>query len=304
MREYATPAAFRAAAETRLRERARRLSAPAYMVRRQAALERLLLRLMKVAPDRWALKGGLALETRFGEHARVSTDVDADHVHGADAARADLQRAAIEDVGDHFSFALVGSEELCDAGVGLAVRYKLDSALAGRPFEPLQVDVTIAPPDPWDAQSLWRPGLLAELGLDPFEVLLIPLERQVAEKLHACTRTYEGGGTTRARDLVDLLLINQHEHVDAGLLQVAIQRVFHRRATHGVPDRLPPPPPALAIAFRREARGVSTVAGLEEAHQLLAQWLDPVLAEIHDIDRRGPGSRSKSNRVGCPPSLE
>jgi len=136
MREYATPAAFRAAAETSLRERARRLSAPAYMVRRQAALERLLLRLMKVAPDRWALKGGLALETRLGERARVSIDLDADHVHGADAARADLQRAA--------------------------------------------------------------------------------------------------------------------------------------------------------IAFRREARGVSTVAGLQEAHQLLAQWLDPVLAEIQDIDRRGP----------------
>lgn len=288
MREYATPAAFRNAVETRLRERARRLSAPAYMVRRQAALERLLLRLMRVAPDRWALKGGLALDTRLGDRARVSIDLDADHVHGAYAARADLQRAAIEDVGDHFGFAVVGSEELRDAGVGLAVRYTLESSLSGRPFEPLQVDVTIAPPDPWEAQSLWRPGLLTELGLDPFEVLVIPLERQVAEKLHACTRTYESGGTTRARDLVDLLLIHQHERVDVGLLQEAVQRVFHRRATHRVPVRLPPPPPALAVAFRREARGVSTVAGLEEAHQLLARWLDPVLAGIHHIGRGGP----------------
>jgi len=32
--------------------------------------------------------------------ARVSVDLDADHVHGAGAARADLQRAAIEDLGD------------------------------------------------------------------------------------------------------------------------------------------------------------------------------------------------------------
>ena len=288
MREYATPVAFRAAVETRLRERARRLSAPAYMVRRQAALERLLLRLMRVAPDRWALKGGLALDTRLGDRARVSIDLDADHVHGAYAARADLQRAAIEDVGDHFGFAVVGSEELRDAGVGLAVRYRLESSLSGRPFEPLQVDVTIAPPDPWEAQSLWRPGLLTELGFDPFEVLVIPLERQVAEKLHACTRTYKSGGTTRARDLVDLLLIHQHERVDVGLLQEAVQRVFHRRATHGVPVRLPPPPSALAVAFRREARGVSTVASLEEAHQLLARWLDPVLAGIHRIGRGGP----------------
>jgi predicted nucleotidyltransferase component of viral defense system len=250
------------------------------MVRRQAALDRLLVRLTKVAPDRWALKGGLALQTRLGARARLSIDLDADHLHGAEAARADLQRAAIEDVGDHFGFAVVGSEGLREAGVGLAVRYKLESSLAGRPFEPLQVDVTIAPPDPWDAEPLWRPGLLTELGLDPFEVLLIPLERQVAEKLHAYTRTYRGGGTTRARDLVDLLLIRQHEHVHMRRLQEVVQRVFHRRATHAVPEHLPPPPAALAVAYRREARGLSIAAGLEEAYQLLALWLDPVLAGI------------------------
>ena len=282
MREYATPAAFRVAVEARLRERARGLGVPAYVVRRQAALERLLVRLMRVAPESWALKGGLALETRLGARARVSIDIDADHVRGAGAARADLQRAAIEDAGDHFGFAVVGSEELRDAGVGLAVRYKLEGALAGRPFEPLQVDVTIAPPDPWDAQPRWRPGLLSELGLGPFEVLLIPLERQVAEKLHAYTRTYQGGGTTRARDLVDLLLIRQHERVDAGLLRDAVRRVFSRRATHAVPERLPPPPNGLAVAFRREARGVCPVASLAEAYQLLAQWLDPVLATARE----------------------
>jgi hypothetical protein len=226
----------------------------------------------------------LALETRLGDRARVSIDLDADHVHGAEAARADLQRAAIQDVGDHFGFALVGSEELREAGVGMAVRYKLESAVARRPFEPLQVDVTIAPPDPWDAQPAWRTGLLPDLGLDPFEIMLIPLERQIAEKLHACTRTYKGGGTTRARDLVDLLLIRQHERVDVRLLREAVRRVFLRRATHEVPERVPPPPAALAVAYRREARQVSVVASLDEAHQRLAQWLDPVLAELHRVD--------------------
>jgi hypothetical protein len=60
---------------------------------------------MKVAPNRRALKGGMAIETRLGERARASLDLDADHVKGAEAARADLQRAAIEDVADHFTFA-------------------------------------------------------------------------------------------------------------------------------------------------------------------------------------------------------
>jgi hypothetical protein len=278
MREYATPAAFRAAVEAKLRQRARRLGVPAYILRRQAGLERLTARLMTVAPGRWALKGGFALETRLGRRARVSVDLDADHLLGAEAARADLQRAAIAEPDDHFGFAVVGTEELRAGGVGLAMRYKLESSLAGRLFEPLQVDVSVAAPDPWDAQRARRPGLLTDLGLEPIEVWLVPLERQVAEKLHAYTRTYESGGTTRARDLVDLLLIREHERVDPVALREAIRAVFDRRATHDIPERLPPPARELAVGYRREAVPVKVVSRIEDAHRLLADWLDPVLA--------------------------
>jgi hypothetical protein len=287
VRNYATPAAFRAAVEARLRDRARRLGVATYILRRQAALERLMVRLTRVAPDRWAVRGGFALETRLGDRARVSDDLDADHVQGGEAARADLQRAAVEDVGDHFAFALVGSEALLEAGVGLAVRYTLQSSLAGRPFERVQVDVTIAPPEAWDAQPAWRPGLLAELGLDPIALSLVPLERQVAEKLHAYTRSYKGGGTTRARDLVDLLLIRQHGHLDAPSLRDAIRQAFDRRATHGLPERLASPPRELGLAYRREAARVGVATGLDDAHQLLVDWLDPVLAEIHQAGQGG-----------------
>ena len=117
MREYATPAAFRSAVEAKLRQRARHLGVPAYILRRQAGLERLTVRLMAVAPGRWALKGGFALETRLGGRARVSVDLDADHLNGAEAARADLQRAAAAEVGDHFGFVVIGTEELRSAGV-------------------------------------------------------------------------------------------------------------------------------------------------------------------------------------------
>jgi len=49
-------------------------------------------------------------------------------------------------------------------------------------------------------------------GFNPYCLLLVPLERLVAKKLHALTRTYSGGETTRLGDLVDLLLVRQHEH--------------------------------------------------------------------------------------------
>jgi hypothetical protein len=285
VREYATAAGFRAAVEAKLRQRARHLGVPAYILRRQAGLERLTVRLMKVAPDRWALKGGFALETRLGGRARVSVDLDADHRGGAEVARVDLQRAAIAEVDDHFGFAVIGAEELRGGGVELAVRYRLECSVAGRLFEPLQVDVSLAAPDPWDAQPAKRPGLLADLGLGPIEVSLVPLERQVAEKLHAYTRTYESGETTRVRDLVDLLLIREHEYVDPIGLREAIQQVFDRRGTHSIPERLPPPGRDLAVGYRREAEQVRVVPGINDAHRLLAEWLDPILARRLDTSR-------------------
>lgn len=288
MREYATPAAFRAAVEAKLRQRARATSVPAYVLRRQLGLERLTVRLTRVAPSRWALKGGFALETRLGDRARASVDLDADHLRGAEAARDDLQRAVIEDVGDHFGFAVVGAEELREGGSTLATRYKLESSLAGRTFEPLQVDVSVAIPDPWDAQPARRTGLLAELGFEPMEVWLVPLERQVAEKLHAYTRTYGSGGTTRARDLVDLLLVQEHERLDLGSLRDSIRRVFARRGTHAIPERLPAPARELSIGYRTEAERVGVESRIEDAHRLLAQWLDPVLASIEKSAPGGP----------------
>ncbi len=277
MREYTTAAGFRTAVEAKLRERARTLGVAAYVVRRQAALERLMMRLTSIAPHRWAIKGGLALETRFGARARVSLDLDMEHATSIESARADLQRAAAEDVGDHFAFALTGQSPMTEGGVALAVRFTLESSIAGRYFEPLQVDVTVATPDPWDAEPATRLGLLSDLGLPPIDVMVIPLERHIAEKLHAYTRTYRGGGTTRGRDLADLLLIHAHATIDTEHLAREIQKTFARRATHPVPAALPAPPRELAVSYRREASPVGLPTALDEAHRQLAAWIDPIL---------------------------
>jgi len=87
VRQYPSPAAFRAAIDTRLRNYARGVGLPVQVVRRQAALERLMARRARAAPGRWALKRDLALDTRLPEHARVSMDMDVDHVLRAAAAR-------------------------------------------------------------------------------------------------------------------------------------------------------------------------------------------------------------------------
>jgi len=276
VRQYPNPAAFRAAIHTRLRSHARRVGIPVQVVRRQAALERLMARLARVAPGRWALKGGLAMDTRLPEHARASMDMDIDHVLGAAAAREDLLRAAAEDLDDHFAFALLGTEEVQEGGRRLALRYRFEASVAGVAFEPLQVDVTTLAPEVWEVEPAQRPGLLSDVGLGPIDVMLVPLERQVAEKLHAYTRRYNGE-STRVRDLVDLVIIRLFETVDARRLRDEITRTFARRGTHPVPDRLPAPPADWARAFAGEAEVLGLPRTLAEGFELAATWLDPVL---------------------------
>jgi hypothetical protein len=203
-------------------------------------------------------------------------DMDVDHVNGAVAAREDLQRAAGEDLGDHFSFAITSVEELREGDVPLAQRYRIECTVADTLFEILQVDVTLTPPEVWEAEPARRPGLLADVGLGPIDVLLVPLERQIAEKVHAYTRKYDGV-STRVRDLVDFVLIRTLERVDAQRLRQAITQTFAQRKTHTMPHGLPPPPADWEVAFRREADAVGVTTALDEAHRLSAAWLDPVL---------------------------
>ncbi|MFV2045485.1 MAG: nucleotidyl transferase AbiEii/AbiGii toxin family protein [Anaerolineales bacterium] len=276
MREYASPAAFRAAVDTRLRNYARKAGIPVQVVRRQAALERLMARLAHDAPRRWALKGGLALDTRLGQHARPSMDMDLDHVEGAAAARDDLQRASALDLKDHFAFALIGTEQVVVGGDRLAVRYRIEASLAGVPFEVIQIDVTVTAPEFWQVEPAQRTGLLAAVGLGPIEVMLVPLERQVAEKLHAYTRRYNGG-STRVRDLVDFVVICLFEVVNAKDLREEITRIFARRDTHAVPDKLPAPPADWTRSYGEEARAIGIPEALTEGYSLFASWLDPVL---------------------------
>lgn len=263
MRPYASPAAFRAAIDTRLRTHAVRTGAPVLVVRRQAALERLMVRLMRVAPGQWALKGGLALDTRFGERARSSMDMDIDHQQGAAAAHEDLLQAVAHDLGDHFAFVITGKREIQEGGMWLAERYRIECSVGGPLFETLQVDVTVTAPAQWEVEPAQRPGLLADVGLGPIEVLLVPLERQIAEKLHAYTRPYNGG-STRVKDLVDFVVIRLIERVDAKRLHHAIAQTFALRGTHEAPKHLPLPPADWVVAYRDEAEPVGITTDLPE----------------------------------------
>lgn len=121
---YASAAAFRQALETRLLALSRGGGVSLVRLRKSVAFDRLLARLFAVAPDRWVLKGGLALDYRLGTKARTTMDVDlAGPGGGEDAVTADLLATGELDLGDHFSSAIERTAKLDRLVEGSAVRY-------------------------------------------------------------------------------------------------------------------------------------------------------------------------------------
>jgi len=251
---YETAAAFRRALEDRLKERSHHDGARLARLRKQVAFDRLLARLVRIAPDEWALKGGFALQLRMSDRARTTRDIDLAWQAHENELLDRLIEATIEDLGDFFSFRVERTTADPDR-MGGAHRFRVGASLAGRLFETFLLDV-----GEWDGpttgqpEALTTPDLLGFAGIEPVRVPAIPLTRQVAEKLHAYTRRYEGGRvSSRPKDLVDLALIAQLFALDAARLLLDLQEVFASRGTHDLPSDLPRPPGEWRVPYRQLA---------------------------------------------------
>lgn len=101
---------------------------------------------------------------------------------------------------------------------------------------------------------------------------------QVAEKLHAYTRVYEGGRvSSRAKDLVDLTLIAQLFTLDADELRRTIESIFAARGTHEPPQAVPPPPDQWRAPFSQLSQAVGLDGDLTTGLHTVAAMLDPIL---------------------------
>lgn len=277
---YATSTAFRAALEARLHAQAQATDGSLQRLRRIVTFDRLLARLLAVAPDRWVLKGALALDFRLGARSRATKDMDLVRLDSAEAATADMLAAQSCDLGDYFVFAVNRTDRLDVLTDATAVRYHIRAQLAGRVFEQTIVDVGLGDPLRWAPEMLPCPDLLSFAGIAPIQVPVLPLEQHVAEKIHAYTRGYGGGSivSTRVKDLVDLVLIAELASFDAARLRAALTGVFAGRGLRSLPATLPPPPVDWRTPYRKLAEPVGVEPNLQAAHARASAFLDPVLA--------------------------
>ena len=276
--KYADAGAFRMALEQRLKDRAGGDGAHLARDRKRVAFDRLLARLLTVAGGRWLLKGGFALDLRLAARARATKDVDIEWRAEEGELLDTLLDAADHDADDFFVFSIERTGVPEDR-LGGSYRFRVTASLAGREFETFLLDVGLRSDDALATETLKTDNLLGFADIDPVEVDTVPLELQVAEKLHAYTRRYEGGRpSTRAKDLVDLALIAELQSLDAAALRREVKTIFTLRDTHAPPGTLPPPPTEWAVPYRRLAEEVGAPVALEAGHRDAAALLDPVLA--------------------------
>lgn len=276
---YGSASAFRTALETRLLEHSRRSGLSLVRLRKSVVFSRLLARLLAVAPDRWVLKGGLAMDYRFGTRVRTTKDMDLASIGDEKVAAEDLIAAQGVALGDFFNFEINRTGQLDEMDGALAVRYHVRCLLAGRLFEEVVIDVGFDLPGGWDPEVVEGPDLLGFADIDPVEAPTLPLELQVAEKVHAYTRSYgdSGARSTRVKDLIDLVLVASAATLDAATLARALKETFEHRDQHEVPTRLPEPPAQWATPYRVLAREVELPPSLTNAFAAASAMLDPVL---------------------------
>lgn len=181
---YRSPAAFRTALEARLKDE-QTTEVGLSRLRKRVVFERLLARLVAVAPDAWVLKGGFALELRLGSSARSTRDVDVDRrLESADAAGL-LRDAAVLELDDYFEFSVerASADDDLDGG---GERWAVDTVVAGRLFERVAIDIGFGEPVV-EPETVALSDLLAFAGLPPTTVRASVIEQHVAERLHAYT---------------------------------------------------------------------------------------------------------------------
>lgn len=193
---------------------------------------------------RFVVKGGAALELRFGARARTSKDLDAVYRGVLDDA-AGVVADAVAAPWNGFTGRVTRLGRIDAPGpVVPPVRFEIKLAFKGKPFATLPMEVS-AP----EGQALASVDAVAvslePVGLPaPEFVSCLSVRYQVAQKLHACTDQLDGvRPNDRAHDLADLILLEELlAETDLADARSACVEIFTGRARQPWPPALVAPP--------------------------------------------------------------
>lgn len=264
--------------QARIRNKADRAGLPYGRFQRSIAVV-IAGEFMRIAADdaSLAIKGGTSLELRYGTaHSRASKDLDAVLSTRFHEFFERLQMV-LREGWEGFTGTATRPEVIDVAGLAhRPYRFKIQLSYVGRSFTTIPVEVSMAEDDALSAVDLIPGPDLTSLGLSSVEPLpCLTVEHQTAQKLHACSQPdTDSHINDRARDLVDLQLLEQEIRERLVATAEACRRTFQLRATH----RWPPDLAVRAGWSRIYAGAAQDVAGVaptvEEAATIVQRLVD------------------------------
>lgn len=255
---YQSAPALRTALERRLLAQSTETGTSLDRLRRRVMFERIIARIQAAEPGQWVLKGGMALEVRLRDDARLTKDVDLglrDHVSSAPDLHERLIDILTVDL-DHdcFVFAAGPPERLRDDSGGVPTwRVKVTAQLADKPFGGIQLDISPRTYELLATDRLTIPSSMAFAGVPRVDVEAIDVHRHAAEKLHGMLRDFGERENSRVRDLVDLTILLQHDLIRPEQVAAAVRAVWLERTDADPPADLPQLPESWSDRYHRLA---------------------------------------------------
>lgn len=230
-----TPEALRMAIEARIGNISEATGIAVDRLRRRLVFQRVIIaRLQGAEPGNWVVKGGMAMEARLGDSARLTKDLDLG-IRGDVYGTADLRERLIELLipnyaKDRFTFAVADPRRFTeDDGGAVTWRVRLEARLAGRQFGAIRIDVSPRGYELTATEMRQLPNLLCFAGIPAVMAEIIDINRHAAEKFHGMLKQFDDRENTRVRDLVDLMLMDDGGLLDLPALETNIRTVWAER---------------------------------------------------------------------------
>ena len=256
-----------------LRHHAKRTGIAVDRLRREFAVELLLLRLLDAAPDRWIRFDDWRLEYRVdapGTAYEVSGGVSEPTRAAVDAAL----RQAIEYQGlQPIRFAILGRDHAPQVAPGPALAYRLEAFDRAGEVGEVNLIVGLAFPTADEIEWLASVDPSTDQDRSPRLIPTRSLVAQLAARL--------GAYTSRFPSCADLLTIGRYAPpvaCTAGGLRRALDRVWPWTATPSWSLTVPAPPPWSADEDQGGALELGLAPALAVGHAWAAALFDPILS--------------------------
>ncbi|GAA4923923.1 nucleotidyl transferase AbiEii/AbiGii toxin family protein [Nesterenkonia rhizosphaerae] len=285
MSEYKSWKATQAAMKEVARARASQTGEDVNRLLKMAHFDRLLARVFTDGDESWMLKGGSSMLARVAD-ARSTKDLDLISTGSdLDDAETELRRLVESDLGDHVRMRLLSSKDMSQGENQPQTRarrlmFEMQDIHTGRQIDKIPVDLAVEHP-PIGAPEMVEPShrLATAREIPAAQYRLFPLSDQVADKVCATMQEYgEGKRSSRAKDLVDLVVIAKTQSLDLQELQRAIE--VERLLRRMPPIKSLEVPRQWAAPYRKLAKRTPACHGLEdlqEAEAFVRRLIDPAL---------------------------